>query len=108
MEYTKINYRNNIMTAQAKPYNLTDPLPVVVNARWAERVLLLSALTIVDLAMVLLGFWLAYLVRFETNLSLFYLHEVSQLDFYQHLVFLFAPVWLIIFRIFGLYEFKHL
>lgn len=96
------------MTAQAKPYNLTDPLPVVVNARWAERVLLLSVLTIADLGMVLLGFWLAYLIRFETNLSLFYVHEVSQLDFYQRLVFFFAPVWLIVFRMFGLYEFKYL
>lgn len=97
------------MMMQAKPYEMkTSPLPVVVNARWAERVLLTAILVVVDLLMVLLGFWLAYYVRFDTGFFLFYQHEVSQLDFYQRLVFLFAPLWVIVFGVFGLYNFKNL
>jgi exopolysaccharide biosynthesis polyprenyl glycosylphosphotransferase len=58
--------------------------------------------------MVLLGFRIAYVVRFEAGVSWFFQHQGSQLDFYQHLVFLFAPLWIIIFGLFGLYDFKNL
>lgn len=87
---------------------LSGPLPVAINARWAERLLLSIALTVVDLTMVLGGFWLAYTLRFEVGISLFYQHQVSPLDFYSRLVFLLAPAWLIVFWLFGLYDFKYL
>jgi exopolysaccharide biosynthesis polyprenyl glycosylphosphotransferase len=87
---------------------LTGPLPVAVNARWAERILLIIALTAVDLITVLVGFQLAYSIRYEAGLTWLYQPEVTPVDFYSHLVFLLAPAWLLIFRAFGLYDFKHL
>jgi len=87
---------------------LTGPLPVAMNARWAERLLLSIALTAVDLGMVLLGFRLAYALRFEANISWLYQPEVAPLDFYASLVFLLAPAWLIVFRVFGMYDFRYL
>ncbi len=83
-------------------------LGITVYLRWAKRLALLVGLVFVDLAMVLLGFRLAYAIRFDTEVSWFFQHQSSQLDFYQHLVFLFAPLWIIIFVLFGLYEFKNL
>ncbi len=96
------------MTVQAKPYQLTGVSPVAINARWTERLLLLFVLTITDIFMVLIGFWLAYIVRFEMGLSIFYQHQVSQLDFYRFLVFLFTPMWVLVFSMFGLYNVKNL
>lgn len=89
-------------------YQLANPLPVAVNARWAERLLLVIVLTCVDLVMVLAGFWLAYNIRFEIGITWFYQHEVPPTDFYKILVFLIAPGWLVVFRLFGLYDFKNL
>ncbi len=96
--------------ANARPLTgqLSGPLQVAVNARWAERLLLSIALTAVDLTTVLLGFRLAYIIRFEVGISWFYQHMESPLDFYSRLVFLLAPAWLIVFRLFGLYDFKNL
>ena len=51
------------------PAHLSGPLPVAANARWAEKLLLSIALTAVDLGMVLLGFRLAYALRFEVGFS---------------------------------------
>jgi exopolysaccharide biosynthesis polyprenyl glycosylphosphotransferase len=89
-------------------YQLTNPLPVAINARWAERLLLVIVLTCIDLGMVLSGFWLAYAIRFEIGISWFYQHEAAPTDFYKSLVFLIAPAWIVVFRIFGLYDFKNL
>jgi exopolysaccharide biosynthesis polyprenyl glycosylphosphotransferase len=90
------------------PGQLSGPLPVAINARWAERLLLSIVLTFVDLMMVSLGFWLAYTLRFEVNPGWFYQYLAPPLDFYSRLVFLLAPAWLIVFRLFGLYNQKHL
>jgi exopolysaccharide biosynthesis polyprenyl glycosylphosphotransferase len=89
-------------------YQLANPLPVAINARWAERLLLIIGLVCLDLTMVLLGFWLAYAIRFDIGFVWFYRHEVVPTDFYQNLVFLIAPAWIIVFRLFGLYDFKNL
>ncbi len=89
-------------------YQLTNPLPVTINARWAERLLLVIVLTSFDLVMVLCGFWLAYAIRFEIGISWFYQHEAPPTDFYQSLVFLIAPAWIVVLRLFGLYDFKNL
>lgn len=89
-------------------YQLANPLPVAINARWAERLLLIIGLVCLDLVMVMLGFWLAYAIRFEVGISWFYQPEVAPTDFYQNLVFFIAPAWIIVFRLFGLYDFKNL
>ena len=87
---------------------LSRSLETTSYARWAKRLSLLIVLVLVDLGMVLLGFRMAYVVRFEAGAGWFFQHQGSQLDFYQHLVFLFAPLWIIIFGLFGLYDFKNL
>jgi len=88
--------------------SLTGPLPVAVNARWAERLLLTLALTATDLLMVLAGFRLAYALRFEGDIPWLFQPEVAPLDFYSRLVFLLVPAWLIIFWLFGMYDFRYL
>ena len=87
---------------------LTGPLPVAINARWAERILLTIALTAVDLIMVLVGFQLAYSLRFEAGINWLYRHDESPFGLYSSLAFLLVPIWLIVFRVFGMYDFKHL
>jgi exopolysaccharide biosynthesis polyprenyl glycosylphosphotransferase len=96
------------MTTHANTYQLASPLRVAVNARWAERLLLLIFLVAVDLGAIFFGFWLAYALRFEASFSWFYQHEVAPLDFYRRLVFLLTPIWIIVFALFGLYDFKNL
>jgi exopolysaccharide biosynthesis polyprenyl glycosylphosphotransferase len=87
---------------------LTGPLPVAINARWAERILLTIALTAVDLIMVLVGFQLAYNLRFEAGINWLYRHDQSPFGLYLSLEFLLVPIWIIVFRVFGMYDFKHL
>jgi len=96
------------MTTQANTYQFASPLQVAVNARWAERLLLWTFLIGLDVAMILAGFWLAYLLRFETSLTWFYQHEVPPQNYYQWLIVLLAPIWIGIFALFGLYDFKNL
>jgi exopolysaccharide biosynthesis polyprenyl glycosylphosphotransferase len=98
------------MTQATQPWSgqLNGALPVAINARWAERLLLYIALTVADLTMVLVGFWLAYMVRFEVDIAWFYQHTVAPVSFYSGLVFFLAPAWLIVFRSFGLYDFKYI
>ena len=90
------------------PGQLTGALPVAVNARWTEQVLLSVALIATDVSTELAGFWLAYTLRFEASIDWLYQPGVAPLGFYSRLVFLLAPGWLIVFRLFGLYEFKYL
>jgi exopolysaccharide biosynthesis polyprenyl glycosylphosphotransferase len=96
------------MTQPTYSHSLTGPLPVAINARWAERILLSIGLILVDLITVLIGFWLAFILRFEVGISWAYQYEVSPSGFYQGLVFILAPTWLIVFWLFGLYDAKHL
>ena len=97
------------MTQATHPWSgqqLSGALPVAANARWAERLLLSIALATIDPIMVLVGFWLAYIFRFEVGISLFYQHQVAPVNFYSNLLILLAPAWLIVFRLFGLYDFR--
>lgn len=91
----------------AEPYPRAGSLPAI-DTRRAERLLLLIFLVIIDLAMVFLGFRLAYAVRFELGLSWHYQPVTSPIDYYRNLTFLLTPVWLAIFWLFGLYDFKGL
>ncbi len=96
------------MTMRANTVQVTRALPFAANERWLKRIILLVALIAVDLVMVLVGFWLAYILRFEIGLNLFYQHETSQLNFYEQFVFWLIPAWIVVFAIFGLYDFKNL
>jgi exopolysaccharide biosynthesis polyprenyl glycosylphosphotransferase len=58
--------------------------------------------------MVLSGFWLAYLVRFQLGLTWFFQPESIPVAFYQSLSFLLSPLWVIVLSLFGLYDFRHL
>ncbi|MEW5960633.1 MAG: sugar transferase [Chloroflexota bacterium] len=97
------------MSTQANPYQLTYSLPVAVNARWAERLLLLIALTVIDLAMVLIGFRLAFTVRFQLDFGWWFYQPLDlPHEYYTALTVLLTPMGLLIFWLFGLYDFKHL
>lgn len=96
------------MTMRANAVQSINSLPAQLNSRWSKRLTLLAGLILVDVLTVLLGFRLAYVLRFESGFDWFYQHETSQLVFYQHFVFFLAPIWIIIFTVFGLYDFKHL
>jgi exopolysaccharide biosynthesis polyprenyl glycosylphosphotransferase len=73
-----------------------------------QRSMLTTGLIIFDLIAILLGFWVAYLLRFETGITWFHQHDIPQHDFYQQFVFFLAPVFIIVFAMFGLYDFKNL
>jgi exopolysaccharide biosynthesis polyprenyl glycosylphosphotransferase len=66
------------------------------------------ALVINDLLMSGLAFRLAYAIRFEFNLEIFQEDGVAIFSFYQGLVFLLIPIWLVIFAFYGLYNRKNL
>ena len=92
---------------QARTGQLARPLGVTINP-WTKRISLLALLVVIDIGMVFLGFRLAYNLRFETGLPWSFQPEVLPLQFYQHLVLFFAPLWVIVFWLFGLYDFKNL
>lgn len=94
---------------QTNTYQFTRPLPVTLNIRGIERFTLTSVLISLDMIMVLFGFLLAYVFRFEALLSgLFYRHEVPPLNFYQGLMYFLVPLWIAVFATFGLYNPKNL
>lgn len=93
---------------QAKVQAAPTTFQTAVNARWAERILLLSAMALNDAAMIGLGFLFAYLIRFESGIQFDYQPIASVVHFYQTLVFLLIPLWIGVFWAFGLYDFKNL
>lgn len=96
------------VSMQTNTYKVSGSLPMALNARWAERNLLVIGLIVVDLLAVLIGFGLAYYIRFEVRIPFFHQSGTPVFSFYQTLAFLLAPLWLLVFRIFGLYSFKNL
>lgn len=97
-----------MMMQQARTKPLPRPFGLPHNLRYTVRAGLMTALIALDFAMIAIGFRLAYALRFEVNLPWFFQHEVAPLGFYQHLVFWLIPLWLGIFSLFGLYDFKNL
>lgn len=93
---------------QAKVQTAPTTFRTAVNARWAERILLLSVTALNDAAMVGVGFLLAYLIRFESGIQFDYQPVGPVIHFYQNLVFLLIPAWIVVFWAFGLYDFKNL
>ena len=65
-------------------------------------------LIIVDALMIVLAFRLAYVFRFELSLAFFRLDVTPLPSFYQNLVLLLIPLWLVIFTILGLYNRQNL
>ncbi len=72
-------------------------------ARPAFRLLLLAF----DGSMLALAFYLAYIARFDLRIALQPEIMPSQ-GFYLRLVVILIPIWLVLFYLFGLYDFRHL
>ncbi|HJW89807.1 MAG TPA: sugar transferase [Anaerolineales bacterium] len=66
--------------------------------------LFVVSLIISDILMSGLAFRLAYFIRFELSLDIFYQNLNPSIAFYQRLVIIFIPVWLIVFALLGLYD----
>lgn len=62
------------------------------------------SLILTDFLMIAAAFRLAYLIRFEASLDVFYLGAGTAFNFYQSLVLFLIPLWLFIFVIVGLYD----
>jgi len=70
---------------------------------------ILVALLIVNDTLALgIALLLAYLVRFNLDLSIFQLDALSNYDYYQQISFILIPIWLILFAVNGLYQHKKL
>jgi exopolysaccharide biosynthesis polyprenyl glycosylphosphotransferase len=61
-------------------------------------------LVISDLLMMSFAFRVAFLIRFELNLPLFQMEVIPSKSFYQMIVLILVPLWMIIFPFLGLYN----
>ncbi len=93
---------------QVRTNQLNRPLGALINPRLTKRIPLAAALVIADLLMVFLGFRLAFMLRFEVGIPWFFQPETSPLNLYQNLALYFAPLWVFVFFLFGLYDFKNI
>lgn len=71
---------------------------------WPERVWVFLSLLLTDTAAFGIGFLIAYLVRFEADLSFFYDNVSSVASQYTELINLLVPVWVVVFAVFRLYD----
>lgn len=78
-----------------------------ISSTWQWRLFTL-ALIAGDLIMTGLAFRAAYFVRFELSLDIFRADAYPAFFYYQYLVFILIPVWLVIFALTGLYHRKNL
>ena len=107
VEKTKVFGRERLATVnQTSTYRIPKPMPIVTNARWVEGHLLRLTLAVTDGLAIGLGFFLAYLFRFEAGIAIFYQPLESPLSFYQTLVFWLIPLWIVVFAFFRLYDFE--
>jgi exopolysaccharide biosynthesis polyprenyl glycosylphosphotransferase len=75
----------------------------MIPIRWQWRGFILS-LIVSDVLMIGLAFLLAYWVRFEANIPLFRLEVVPTLSFYQIMVAVMIPLWILVFGLMGAYN----
>jgi exopolysaccharide biosynthesis polyprenyl glycosylphosphotransferase len=61
-------------------------------------------LVLSDIVTIGFAFWLAYIVRFELSLGIFYQNLRTNLGYYQSLVMVLIPAWIILFYLLGLYD----
>ncbi len=80
---------------------------IAVPRRWQWRLFLLS-LVLNDILMTGFAFRLAYILRFELGLEIFYGESIPSTVFYQNLVIVLLPVWLFIFASIGTYNRRYL
>ena len=66
--------------------------------------ILIAALTVNDLVMTGLALRLAYWVRFDLNLPFFEFEALTSRTYYERLVVILVPLWLVIFAMVGLYQ----
>ena len=74
-----------------------------VPREWQWRLFTLS-LILGDVIMSGLAFRLAYFIRFQLSLDFFFQNINPSMAFYQKLYFIFAPLWLLVFALLGLYD----
>lgn len=79
----------------------------VLPLRWQWRLLTVVLLTS-DILSIGFAFWLAYVVRFNTNIPIFRLDVVPSIVFYRTLVTVMIPLWLVIFALMGAYNRQYL
>jgi exopolysaccharide biosynthesis polyprenyl glycosylphosphotransferase len=71
---------------------------------WPERNWALSLLVFADTVAVGLGFLIAYVLRYETQIPIFYHPEDSVFERYGQYIVVLIPIWLVIFALFRLYD----
>ncbi len=82
-----------------------------LNVQQTRRTLLFISLVLVDLGMFVFSFRLAYYLRFEAiSIQFLWLYQKEEppTEFYLGLILFLVPLWLIVFWLFGLYDFKNL
>jgi exopolysaccharide biosynthesis polyprenyl glycosylphosphotransferase len=72
----------------------------------AGRVLVILVLIVADYVAICAAFAAAYLIRFKTDLGIFYVHEGSQQGFYSSLVFWLVPLIVLVFGVYRLYSLR--
>jgi exopolysaccharide biosynthesis polyprenyl glycosylphosphotransferase len=84
------------------------PTPLISRNRWSEQRFVHLLLLVTDIAAILSGFGVAYFLRFKADFWFFYdpVHPVT--TFYQQLIVVLIPAWLIIFAASKLYDFHFL
>ncbi len=78
-----------------------------INRRSQWRLLVVALLSS-DIIAIGLAFRLAYFVRFETGINIFRLDAIPDFHFYQRLVVILIPAWLVVFAFSGLYDRQYL
>ncbi len=84
---------------RAKIVKVSHSVPSQVQWRGYTFALLAS-----DFLAIGLAFWLAYIIRFEFSLGIFYQNLRTNLAYYQGLVIFLIPTWLLIFYLLRLYD----
>ena len=79
--------------------------PMSIRAMWRLYYL---TLVVADVIMIAVAFRLAYLVRFELSIPFFQLEVTPDLIYYQTLVLILLPMWVLIFAAAGLYSRENL
>lgn len=100
MQTTQSNVNISLDTAmKAKVQQATQSISH--KTQWR---LYVASMMVSDIIMIGLSFRFAYYLRFEAPIGIFYQNLHVNISFYQRLVIILLPVWLLIFTILGLYD----
>jgi exopolysaccharide biosynthesis polyprenyl glycosylphosphotransferase len=75
-----------------------------IDSREREWYLLIGILALSDILMVALAFRVAYWIRFELNLPFFEPQAFVSKSYYEEIVLILAPLWVLIFALAGIYK----